>query len=122
MMLAELGPGQRFEVLRIVFGGEIGKRLADLGFISGTEGEVVRAALFRGPMQIRLGDYDLIMRRHEARLVEVNPLPQAAASTSESDVHMPLPLRPHIRSHFAHGARDIRHIHRAFGKKSHSCH
>lgn len=71
MQLADAVPGQRFRVIRVVSGGEIGKRLVDLGFISGAEGEVVRAALFRGPMQIRLGDYDLIMRRHEARLIDI---------------------------------------------------
>jgi len=74
MQLAELMPGQRFRVTRIVSGGEIGKRLVDLGFISGAEGEVVRATFFRGPMQISLGDYHLIMRRHEARLVDVELL------------------------------------------------
>ncbi len=74
MQLAELLPGAHFKVLRVVSGGEIGKRLVDLGFVTGAEGEVVRASLFRGPMQIRLGDYDLIMRRHEARLVDIEPL------------------------------------------------
>jgi len=122
MMLAELGPGQKFEVLRIVFGGEIGKRLADLGFISGTEGEVVRAALFRGPMQIRLGDYDLIMRRHEARLVEVEPLPQNAASKPPNEDRLHIDLRPHFRHGASHANHDIHHHHPAFGKKPRSCH
>ncbi len=122
MLLAELGPGQRFAVLRIVFGGEIGKRLADLGFISGTKGEVVRAALFRGPMQIRLGDYDLIMRRHEAKLVEVELLPQTAADKAAAEVRTPINLRLHFRPGFAHADHGIRHHRPAFGKKSHSCH
>lgn len=81
MQLSELMPGQRFKVLRVVSGGEIGKRLVDLGFVSGAEGEVVRAAFFRGPMQIRLGDYDLIMRRHEARLVDIEVLGAPAPVT-----------------------------------------
>jgi Fe2+ transport system protein FeoA len=93
MLLAELGPGQRFVVRRIAFGGEIGKRLADLGFVSGMEGEVVRAAPFQGPMQIRLGDYDLIMRRHEAKLVEVEPLPQTATEQAASEARRPIDLR-----------------------------
>ncbi len=67
-------PGAQFRVVRVISGGEIGKRLVDLGFISGAEGKVVRATLFRGPIQIRLGDYDLIMRRHEARLVDIEPV------------------------------------------------
>ncbi|GAB6276555.1 MAG: hypothetical protein SAMD01599839_10950 [Rectinema sp.] len=122
MLLAELGPGEKFKVMRVVFGGEIGKRLADLGFISGTEGEVVRAALFRGPMQIRLGDYDLIMRRHEARLVEVELLPQTAAEKLGPEVRMSIDLRPHSRRgpfHMGHGIRSRRPV---SGKKPHSCH
>lgn len=122
MLLAELGPGQRFVVLRIAFGGEIGKRLADLGFVSGIEGEVVRAAPFHGPMQIRLGDYDLIMRRHEAKLVEVEPLPQTAAEKAASEFRMPIDLRLHLRAHFGHRAYGIRHHLQAFGKKSRRCH
>jgi len=122
MLLAELGPGQRFVVRRIAFGGEIGKRLADLGFVSGIEGEVVRAAPFRGPMQIRLGDYDLIMRRHEAKLVEVEPLPQTATEQAASEARRPIDLRLHLRPHFGRREADIRHYHQAFGKKSRGCH
>jgi len=97
MQLAELLPGARFKVRRVVSGGEIGKRLVDLGFISGAEGEVVRATLFRGPMQIRLGDYDLIMRRHEARLVDIEPLGERS--------HIPLLPRGLHGHRRAHGRR-----------------
>lgn len=122
MLLAELGPGQRFVVRRIAFGGEIGKRLADLGFVSGMEGEVVRAAPFQGPMQIRLGDYDLIMRRHEAKLVEVEPLPQATTEKAAPEVRRLIDLRLHLRSQFGRRDAGIRHYHRGFGKKSRHCH
>jgi len=95
MLLAELGPGQKFKVLRVTFGGEIGKRLADLGFISGAEGHVVRAALFHGPMQIRLADYDLIMRRHEAK----------------SEAHAVIDIRPNATGMRPKG---MRHLNRGF--------
>ncbi|HBK58625.1 MAG TPA: hypothetical protein DDZ37_04645 [Spirochaetaceae bacterium] len=122
MLLAELGPGQKFVIVRIAFGGEIGKRLVDLGFVSGTKGEVVRAAPFRGPMQIRLGDYDLIMRRHEAKLVEVELLPQTDEGETMPEVRTPIDLRPHLQSRFGQGPAGIRHYHRAFGKKPRPCH
>ncbi len=96
MLLAELQPGQRFRVIQVAFGGEIGKRLADLGFIAGVEGKVVRSAFFRGPMQVRLQDYDLIMRRHEAKLVQVElisiPEPEATEPQSQSSVPARKPI------------------------------
>jgi len=105
MQLAELRPGQKFRVKNVTVGGEIGKRLADLGIVEGAEGEVVRAAFFRGPMQIRLGDYDLIMRRFEARLVMVEPLNEPAAQSArpqEACKQSQTPystLHPRVRPH-----------------------
>ncbi|OQB96255.1 MAG: ferrous iron transport protein A [Spirochaetes bacterium ADurb.Bin110] len=111
MQLAELSPGQRFKVINVAVGGEIGKRLADMGLVSGAEGEVVRAAFFRGPIQIRLRDYDLIMRRYEARLVDVELLPEAvpqvagkAAKKAPATIYVDLRPRGRRRSHGAHGA------------------
>jgi len=52
-------------------GGEIGKRLADMGFTEGAEGELIRSAFLRGPVQIRIRGYDLLIRRCEARLIGV---------------------------------------------------
>lgn len=112
MLLAELGPGQKFKVLRVTFGGEIGKRLADLGFISGAEGHVVRAALFHGPMQIRLADYDLIMRRHEAKLVEIELLPQPVpVSEPASEAHTVIDIRPNA---IGMRPKGMRHLNRGF--------
>ncbi|HPD69746.1 MAG TPA: FeoA family protein [Rectinema sp.] len=134
MQLAELCPGQRFKVTNVAVGGEIGKRLADMGLVSGAEGEVVRAAFFRGPIQIRLGDYDLIMRRYEARLVDVELLPEAAPQVAGrppkkalSTMYVDLRPRERRRSHGAtttpstHGASGSHGIQDAHGK-AHGAH
>ncbi|MCE1195045.1 ferrous iron transport protein A [bacterium] len=71
MQLSELRPGASFRVGKVLVGGEIGKRLADMGFTEGAEGELVRSAFMRGPVQIRIRGYDLLVRRSEARLIEV---------------------------------------------------
>jgi ferrous iron transport protein A len=71
MQLAELRPGASFRVGKVLVGGEIGKRLADMGFTEGAEGELIRSAFMRGPVQIRIRGYDLLVRRSEARLIEV---------------------------------------------------
>jgi len=53
-------------------GGEIGKRLADMGFTDGAEGLLVRGAFLRGPVQIQIRGYDLLIRRSEAHLIDVS--------------------------------------------------
>lgn len=54
-------------------GGEIGKRLADMGFTDGATGLLVRGAFMRGPIQVRIRGYDILLRRGEAKLIEVGP-------------------------------------------------
>jgi len=71
MRLSELRPGSAFVVSRVLMGGEIGKRLADMGFTDGAEGLLVRGAFMRGPIQVQIRGYDLLIRRGEARLIDV---------------------------------------------------
>lgn len=105
MRLSELVPGQWFRVLNIVSGGEIGKRFVDLGFVSGAEGQVVRSTFLRGPMQIKLGDYNLVMRRHEAQLVEVDLLASTMiAEDSKEEATIAIGVRDSRRRHH-HGTR-----------------
>jgi ferrous iron transport protein B len=74
MTIADLMKGQRFRVLRVLLSGEIGKRLADMGFTQGVEGRVVRSALFGDPIQVCLMGYNISIRRSEASGVEVETL------------------------------------------------
>jgi ferrous iron transport protein A len=71
MRLSDTRPGTAFIVDKVLIGGEIGKRLADMGFTQGTTGHYIRGAFLRGPLQIRIRGYDLLIRRCEARLIEV---------------------------------------------------
>jgi ferrous iron transport protein A len=73
MTVATMKPGQAFRVERVVLSREVGKRLADMGFTQGASGTVVRKSLFGGPMQIRIRNYDVVLRRSEAAGVEAEP-------------------------------------------------
>lgn len=73
MKLSEILPGQRFTVSRVIAAGEIGRRLADMGFTKDASGEMIRGAFMRGPVQVRLRGYDLLIRRSEASYIEVEP-------------------------------------------------
>lgn len=70
--LADVRPRDSFVVVAVRVGKEVGRRLADMGLTEGAEGRVIRRGAFGGPMQLRIGEYDLLLRRDEARGVEVN--------------------------------------------------
>lgn len=74
MTIADLKHGQKFKVKKVSVSGEIGKRLADMGFTRGVEGRVIRSALFGDPIQICLMGYNVSIRRSEASGVEVELL------------------------------------------------
>jgi ferrous iron transport protein A len=74
MVVSDIGAGSGFRVLRVTLGKEVGRRLADMGFTQGAEGEVVRGGFLRGPLQVRIRGYDILLRRSEAASIEVLPL------------------------------------------------
>lgn len=65
--------GASFTVLSVILDREVGRRLADMGFTAGTEGTVIRAGFLRGPIQVRIRGYDLLLRRCEAAGIAVAP-------------------------------------------------
>jgi ferrous iron transport protein A len=73
MFISDAPVGASFKVVRVTLGKEVGKRLADMGFTQGTEGVVIRKGFFRGPLQIRIRGYDILIRRFEAAGIEVEP-------------------------------------------------
>ncbi len=47
------------------------QRLQALGFRSGKDIEIIRKASFGGPVQVRIGTTDILLRQAEATLIEV---------------------------------------------------
>lgn len=66
--------GKRFRVTGIKAIGPLPYRLMEMGFIEGTEVEVVRRAPLGDPLQLRVGDYELSLRSTEAALIDVSAL------------------------------------------------
>jgi Fe2+ transport system protein FeoA len=71
MLVTEAPKGALFRVVGVRMGGEVGKRLADMGFTEGAEGSVIRSGFLRGPFQVRIRGYDLLIRRSEASGIEI---------------------------------------------------
>ncbi len=74
MTIATMDEGGEFIVEHVCLCRETGKRLADMGFTQGAHGWIVRKGLLGGPLQIRLGGCDLMIRATEAEGVDVEPV------------------------------------------------
>jgi Fe2+ transport system protein FeoA len=66
-----LKPGEKGRVVKISGGGEIHRRLLDMGLVSGSEVEVERVAPLGDPIEIRIKGYHLSLRKEEAINVQV---------------------------------------------------
>ena len=72
--LDQLQCGQRGTVTAIAGDDGIVQRLLEMGLVEGEEIEVLGFAPFGDPMEIRLRDYRLSLRRSEAARVTVHQL------------------------------------------------
>jgi ferrous iron transport protein A len=70
--LDKLKAGQRARVDAIQGSDAIVQRLLEMGLLEGEEVEVVGFAPLGDPMEIRLRDYRLSLRRSEAARIEVH--------------------------------------------------
>jgi len=59
--LNELADGQRANIISVLGGKMLTKRLADLGITSGTEVKVIRRTLFSGPVQVEVAGSRLVL-------------------------------------------------------------
>jgi len=74
MVVSEAPTGASFRVVGVKTSKEVGKRLADMGFTEGAEGEVVRSGFLRDPLQVKIRGYDILIRRSEADDIEIAPV------------------------------------------------
>ena len=78
--LKDLGVGQRGRIVKLTRRGELGQRLAAMGFNRGVLVEVRRIAPLGDPMEIRVLGYHLSLRKKEAEHVLVERLPASGGS------------------------------------------
>lgn len=71
--LAELLPGQSGVIRAIQAEELLHHRLQALGFRLGKTVEVIRHSKFSGPIQVRIGTTEVMMRLREARMIHISP-------------------------------------------------
>lgn len=69
--LDQLKPKMRGTIHQIHVGTDLTRRMAGLGLRPGRIVEVIRVGPLNGPMQIRIGHTDLMLRRSEAAQISI---------------------------------------------------
>jgi len=70
-LLSDLKPREKARIVRVVGKGGAGRRILDMGAVSGTEVEVERVAPLGDPIEITLRGYHLTLRQAEAAAIQV---------------------------------------------------
>lgn len=76
--LRRLLVGQKAVVVGISAGGELGRRIRDMGLVPGAEVEVVGRAPLKDPVALRLQGFTLTLRNNEADWITVTPQDRAS--------------------------------------------
>ncbi|MCB2192842.1 MAG: ferrous iron transport protein A [Deltaproteobacteria bacterium] len=69
--LRQLKPGQRAMVKKVDTGGELGRRMREMGLLPGTVIQVIGRAPLKDPVEIKLRGYNLTLRNNEADYILV---------------------------------------------------
>ncbi|MBY0578273.1 MAG: ferrous iron transport protein A [Burkholderiales bacterium] len=69
--LSTLGPGESGVITALHAEDELYHRLAAMGFRIGKRVQVIRLGRFSGPLHLRIGTTDLMLRRNDAYKIDV---------------------------------------------------
>jgi ferrous iron transport protein A len=72
--LSSLVPGESATILAIQTDDALRQRLMALGFRVGKRIELIRKASFSGPLQVRIGTTDILLRKSEAAKISVEKI------------------------------------------------
>lgn len=72
--LVSLHPGEHAQIAAIHAGEALHHRLSALGFRVGKQVTLMRRGAFSGPLHIRIGGTDVIIRQRDARQIKISPL------------------------------------------------
>ena len=71
MNLAQMPHGKKCKISNVTADGKLLQKLLDMGFVNGAEIVVVREAPLYDPMELRIHNYLVSLRKSEASLIEV---------------------------------------------------
>ena len=84
MRLSEVKNNETVIITKVLGHGSFRKRIMEMGFVKGKEVKVIKNAPFKGPIEFKILDYNITLRRSEANLIEVVSLHEAKAQVNNS--------------------------------------
>jgi ferrous iron transport protein A len=79
--LRTLAKGQKAVIADVIAEGEMGRRIRDMGLVSGVEVQVVGRAPLQDPVALRLMGFTLTLRNREADFITVRACQEHGEST-----------------------------------------
>lgn len=64
-------PGERATITRVTGDGPIKRRLVDMGLVAGTVVKVLKYAPLGDPLEIKVKNFNLSLRKAEASMIEI---------------------------------------------------
>jgi len=77
--LRSLAKGQRARIAAVTAGGELGRRIRDMGLVPGTPIQVLGRAPLRDPVALRVQGFTISLRNNEADFIAVVPEPDSGS-------------------------------------------
>lgn len=71
MTILSLAPDEEAYIKNVNVFADLKSRMQAMGFVDGQRIKMMRKASFSGPLQVRLGTTDILIRRCYAELIEV---------------------------------------------------
>ncbi|MFV7790030.1 FeoA family protein [Aliarcobacter lanthieri] len=71
MLLNEVKEKSKVKVIKLNAEGKLLYKLLDMGFVQGAILEVIREAPLYDPMELKIHNYNLTLRKSEANLIEI---------------------------------------------------
>ncbi len=77
MRLSDVANNETVIITKVLGHGSFRKRISEMGFVKGKEVRVIKNAPLKDPIEYRIMDYNVSLRRSEAHLIEVITLEEA---------------------------------------------
>lgn len=71
-------------IVKVLGHGSFRRRIIEMGFVRGKEVRVVKSALLNGPIEYKILDYNVTLRRSEASLIEVISIDKAQSAQADT--------------------------------------
>ena len=80
MKLSEVKHSESVIITKVLGHGSFRKRISEMGFVKGKEVKVIKNAPFNGPIEFKILNYNISLRKSEADLIEVVPINEFVAT------------------------------------------